>query len=161
LAGEREGGTLAFLDVLTASRGRLWAGKLLVGLGLALSQGLVLAALFAWAAPPAASGRTGPLPGLLPLLTLDALAWGLLSSAFCRTVLAGAGAGAALYALSWVAMAGHVSAGGGRPSYLPGRLLADALALAGSYALFVGPRRRGGAGEGRGDLETEGPGEAG
>src|SRR5262249_52863864 len=60
---------------------------------------------------------------------------------------------------SWVAMAGHVSAGGGRPSYLPGRLLADALALAGSYALFVGPRRR--PGEGRRDLETEGPREAG
>ena len=136
LAGEREAQTLTFLDVLTASRPRLWWSKLLVGVMLALTQGLVLAVVFRVGAPEAASrGPTTSLTLLLPCLTLEALAWGLFGSAFCGTVLASAGTGAALCALSWVLVAGYATAAG-RSVYLPARLLADGLALFGSYSAF-------------------------
>jgi hypothetical protein len=139
LAGEREAQTLTFLDVLTASRQRLWRGKLLVGVVLALSQGLVLAAVFKLGAPEVAQGRRAiSLTWVLPCLTLEALAWGLLSSAFSATVLAGAGSGAALDALSWLLMVAYATVSGKRGVgfYLPARLLIDGLALLGSYAVF-------------------------
>ena len=139
LAGEREGQTLTFLDVLSASRRRLWHGKLLVGIVLALTQGLVLAAVYRVGAPE--EWRVGHRPDLLwllPALTLEALAWGLLSSAFSGTVLAGAGGGAALYALSWLLAGAYAATSGRRGTgvYLATRLVVDGLALFASYAVF-------------------------
>src|SRR5262245_10705151 len=43
LAGEREAGTLPFLDTLAGRRGPLWVAKALIGEAFSLSHGLALA----------------------------------------------------------------------------------------------------------------------
>ena len=134
LAGEREEHTLAFLEVLAPRRRSLWAGKLLIGVALALTQGVALAVPFVLAAP-----GTGDRWALwaLPAVTLEALAWGLFAAAFSRTVLAGAGLGGMLYVTTWVVSFVFVSGHTRRLApHLTARLLIDGLALFGSYRVF-------------------------
>ncbi len=81
LAGEKEDGTLAFLEGLSARRGPVWQAKLSVGVLLTLALAIVLSALgrslgflsWRWAV-------------LVPCLSLDALVWGMLGGALCRKV---------------------------------------------------------------------------
>ena len=101
-AGEHEGGTLAFLDIFHGRRGQLWFGKAAIGAVLAIAEGLAVA-LFLWwiGQQPPLWGfgfmiREGfQVPGgiklpnaawfaMLPLVTLDACAWGLLGSSLTR-----------------------------------------------------------------------------
>src|SRR5204862_7942451 len=82
LAGEKEDATLAFLDGLSSRRGPLWGRKLAAGALLTLSQSAVLAALAAGLGFGTRTTLTS-----LPLLALDALAWGLLGGALCGRVL--------------------------------------------------------------------------
>jgi hypothetical protein len=103
LAGEREEGTLPFLDALPAARGELWSAKCLAGLALVLGQALVLAALFAGFAEPAV-GLGIANAWLLAVAGVMGLGWGLLFSAGGSTVLqvVGQGIGARLLVgLGW------------------------------------------------------------
>jgi hypothetical protein len=111
LAGEVEGGTLAFLDTLPVARRQLWAGKLLVGVLLTLLQGLLLGGV------AAALGLRGgvawdpswPPPALrwewlalLPAVALEAYCWGLLGSALSRHVLPAVVLAALLLLIPWL-----------------------------------------------------------
>jgi hypothetical protein len=109
-AGEHENGTLVFLDVFWGKRGSLWFGKLAIGAALVLAQaaavGLILQLL--GQEPPnwtlALVGQTSgvrELPGgrfvdaaawylVLPVVSIEAYAWGLLGSSLTRRVLASA-----------------------------------------------------------------------
>ncbi len=82
LAGEKEDGTLVFLDRLTGIRGPVWVRKFVAGALFTLAQCLVLAAL----SLGLGSGSWSEVL-FVPLLGLDALAWGLLGGALFRTVL--------------------------------------------------------------------------
>lgn len=111
-AGEWEAGTMVFLDIFLGRRGWLWLWKCLIGAVLALSEGLAVGLLLDYLkiAPPEwlpmfiGQGRSlMPEPGrhrpaldsllwirVLPVVTLEAFAWGLLGSALTRFVLTGA-----------------------------------------------------------------------
>jgi hypothetical protein len=104
LSGEREGGTLAFLDALSGQRMTIWWSKLLTGLVLTLMQGLVVAGIADLVAPHTNLEMAIPRYWVvvLPILALDAFAWGLLASAICESVLAAAGLGVAMMGLAWV-----------------------------------------------------------
>jgi hypothetical protein len=81
LAGEREDGTLPFLDLLPRTRRSVWAGKCLAGAALVLAQVAVLAVL---AAGLTTGGDGWPWARGLAELTvagLVGLGWGLLFSA--------------------------------------------------------------------------------
>lgn len=108
-AGEHENGTLAFLDIFHGRRGSLWGNKMAIGVVLVVTQALAVAATFYFANQGAPAWLRAMLGGLvrqqdlfrrsdasiwffaLPLVTLEAYAWGLLGSAFTRRVLTGAG----------------------------------------------------------------------
>lgn len=112
LAGEAENGTQVFLDIFLGRRGLLWLWKLLIGALLASSEGLAvgLVLYFMNQAPPTwlpiflgqgsetlrdAGGNrlvVGPQFWImvLPLVTLEAYAWGMLGSSLARLVLSGA-----------------------------------------------------------------------
>jgi hypothetical protein len=81
LAGELDDGTLTFLDNLTGRRTGVWQRKCIAGILLTLSQSMMLAAV----AICLGFGRE-QLVIALPLLSLSALAWGLLGGAVCSTV---------------------------------------------------------------------------
>lgn len=101
LAGEREGGTLTFLEVVSGQRLSVWGAKVLAGVALTLLQGVLVAGVVAVVAPaPPEFPRFWYL--LLPLVALDAFVWGLVASALCETVLAAAGLGVAFLAGAWV-----------------------------------------------------------
>jgi hypothetical protein len=114
LAGEREGGTLVFLDIFLGRRGLLWLWKSLIGVLLAVSEALAVALVLhllkeeppGWLRALIGQGgagalgfqhasRSSPSTALwfwaLPVVTLEAYAWGLLGSALTRRVLSGAG----------------------------------------------------------------------
>ena len=93
LAGDKEAGALIFLDTLTGRRGPLFAAKTAAGVILTLLQSLVLVAL----ALGLGFGYR-ELAFVLPLLALEALAWGLLAGALCGTTLTALLAGVALMA---------------------------------------------------------------
>jgi hypothetical protein len=97
LASEKEDGTLVFLDNLTGKRGPIWISKCAAGVFLTLSQGLVLAGL-------AVGMGFGSWQVVIffPLVALEALAWGLLGGALCRTVLSAVFAGIVFMAGSWL-----------------------------------------------------------
>ncbi len=82
LAGEKEDGTLDFLDRLAGRRGPVWLRKFVAGASMALSQSLALAAL-------ALALGYGSFDNLLTMLGIGiyALAWGLLAGALYRNVL--------------------------------------------------------------------------
>lgn len=125
LAGEHEGGTLVFLDVFLGRRGLLWLWKGLVGVAFVLAEGLAVALVlhFLKEVPPdwlpaligqgrgATFGMPDGLPfrastqlwfWVLPALTLEAYAWGLLGSALTRRALSGAGVAILLSSPCWV-----------------------------------------------------------
>jgi hypothetical protein len=153
-AGEHEGGTLPFLDAFLGRRGRLWLGKSLVGVVLAAAEGLAVALVLfllgqeppAWG--PAVVGLGGssimrwrpnaavsPGPGLwfavLPVVTLEAYAWGLFGSSLARRVLTGAAIAALATAPLWL-----VASSAPPPIFLALRLVAAAVVLAISCSAF-------------------------
>src|SRR5262249_47617790 len=86
-AGERESRGMALLDILPLGRGQLWSMKCLIGAVLVLvyaavvtAVGLTIGLLGDRAIPP-------PWAVVLPLVGLEAFAWGLCTSTYCRTVL--------------------------------------------------------------------------
>lgn len=91
LAGEREAGTLPFLDALTRLRRPVWRVKCAFGAVLSLAQTAILLAA-AWAYGVIGDG-SGPWAfGLVFLAaTLYSFAWGMLGSAYARTVLGACG----------------------------------------------------------------------
>ncbi len=101
LAGEREAGTLVFLDTLAGRRASVWTTKALLGAGFTLAQALLLAGV-----ATAAGLRERPTPGvlflLLPVLALDGYAWGLAGSAFCRNVFAAAVLASVFLGATWL-----------------------------------------------------------
>lgn len=104
LAGEREEGTLPFLDSLGRRRAAVWRTKLLTGMCLTVGQVVVVALLFLVAihtSPDASVLAVTALVALMPV-ALEALAWGLLFSCLCRTVLAAAGLAAAALVAVWL-----------------------------------------------------------
>jgi hypothetical protein len=111
LAGEVEGGTLAFLDTLPAPRRQVWGAKFLAGLLLALFQGLLLGVavtVLGVAGPGNWSALQSPPPdawvwlGVLSAVTVEAYCWGLLGSALCRHVLPAVIVGALFLVVPWV-----------------------------------------------------------
>jgi hypothetical protein len=101
LAGEREGRTLVFLDTLTGQRAPVWRAKALAGAALTLAQVLVLTCLVLPFGPDLERGGAGTL-ALIPLLALDAFAWGLAASALVRSAFGAALVGAAFLTLTWM-----------------------------------------------------------
>jgi hypothetical protein len=97
-AGERESGTLAFLEALTGQRFPVWRAKVAAGSVFCVLQGLAVAGVVVAVAPD--SPGVDPRHGfwLLPLVAVDAFVWGLLASSLCRSVLTAAGLGA----LFWI-----------------------------------------------------------
>src|SRR5262249_16517554 len=101
-AGEHEGGTLVFLDIFLGRRHLLWMGKFLIGVVLVITQAAVVALALRllqldppdWAMALVGQNAARPDPNvwilILPVVSLEAYAWGLLGSAFTRRVLAGA-----------------------------------------------------------------------
>jgi hypothetical protein len=125
-AGEKEGGTLVLLDIFLGRRDLLWFGKLCIGVVLAAAEALAVAAIlhFLKYDPPGwmtrlagiATEHAGPLavfarPGtgvwfaVLPMVTMEALAWGLLGSSLTQRVLAGAGLGIVMGFFVWMMFA--------------------------------------------------------
>ena len=155
-AGEQEAGTMIFLDIFMGQRGLLWFLKFLIGLALAVTEalavGLVLNVM-KQAPPdwlPTFIGRgTGLGPGMLapldagppkpslwylvlPVVTLEAFAWGLLGSAMTRRVLAGAALAALIATPIWM-----VAVFMPPPVFVGLRLIAAAVALVISWNLFM------------------------
>jgi hypothetical protein len=132
LAGEKDDGTQVFLDRLAGWREVLWPRKFLAGVVLTLAQALALSAL-------ALGLGFGPweTAALLPLLGLDALAWGLLGGAVCGRVLSAVLIGIAFMAASWV----FVLPLGGGPAFAAVKLAAAAAAGYASWRLFTEPDR--------------------
>ncbi len=83
LAGEREGGTAAFLEALPASRLAVWRGKCLGGGLLVLAQVLLLWALLLVMLPPQRSAYL--LPAMLAACAIMGFGWGLLFSGRTQT----------------------------------------------------------------------------
>jgi hypothetical protein len=143
LAGEREAGTLPFLDALAARRRGVWSTKVVSGVGLTLVYALTVSLIvlgMTWSLPGA--GTAFALYAVaFPALGVEALVWGLLFSARGRTVLpAVGGAGLALAGLwytTFLAAAGlGESAETAWPLAIGGRLLLDGLALGLSRRTF-------------------------
>ena len=120
-AGEHEGGTLVFLDIFLGRRGLLWTGKVAIGTVLVLTQAVAVAAalnlmqqeLPAWALALVGSSGDRPMafggrldPGawflVLPVVALEAYAWGLLGSSITKRVLAGAAVAAIGFTPVWL-----------------------------------------------------------
>jgi ABC-type transport system involved in multi-copper enzyme maturation permease subunit len=86
-AGERESRSMLFLDTLPVSRAEVWWAKCLLGIAFTLLYSGIVVGV------GVARGFVGdgaiPVPAalLVPLLALEAFAWGLCASTFCRTVL--------------------------------------------------------------------------
>jgi hypothetical protein len=111
LAGEAEGGTLAFLDTLPVARRHLWAGKFLMGVLLTLLQGLLLGAVaaalglrggVAWGPSEMPPALRWEWLAVLPAVALEAYCWGLLGSALCRQVLPAVVLAALLLLIPWL-----------------------------------------------------------
>lgn len=106
LAGERESGTLAFLNWLRVRRSDLWWVKYLVGLVLTGCQAVVITVVALAAGlrkPPAEQWSAWIFPLLLwvgiVLVGWQGLAWGMFFSARARTVLSAVAATAAILLL--------------------------------------------------------------
>ncbi len=109
IAGEHEGGTLVFLDIFLGRRGLLWLGKFGVGAVLVVSEsvavGLALGLLQqeapSWAMALVGQPRARAAPYvwiiILPMVSIEAYAFGLLGSCLTNRVL-GAAAIAAIFA---------------------------------------------------------------
>jgi hypothetical protein len=97
LAEEKENTTLVFLDTLPAARQVIWEAKVASGFLLSISEGLLLAAVVLWL-----GSVSWELALYVPLLSADALIWGLVGGALCRNVLLAVLTGIGLMAVSWV-----------------------------------------------------------
>jgi len=95
LAGEKEEGTLPFLDNLMGQRRPLWSRKLLAGVCLTLSQAVAMVGVAS-----ALGFASWERAIVLTALTLNALAWGMLTGALWRNVLLAALVGIALTAFA-------------------------------------------------------------
>jgi hypothetical protein len=154
LAGEREGGTLVFLEIFLGRRGILWLWKWLIGAALAVTEALAVALVLhllkegppAWLAGLVGRTSSGGFGGglgpdgrlathywflVLPLVTLEAYAWGLMGSAMTRHVLVGAGVAILIAAPIWL-----VAVLPPAPVSLGLRLVAAGGALAVSLTVF-------------------------
>lgn len=107
LVGEREGGTAVFLSSLTRHKTSLWRTKAVTGAVLSAAQGLVTAAVLIGAGFHLGHGNIPlglyrlALVGIVAFTALQAFAWGMLSSAVCRTSLGAIGTAAVPIVLVW------------------------------------------------------------
>ncbi len=158
LAGEHESGTLVFLDIFLGRRHLLWLGKWCIGLGLAATEALAVGGVLcffkqmppSWApaliglgssaVPMPAAGHAdwGPVLWLvvLPVITVEAFAWGLFGSALTRRVLSAAAVAALVATPVWL-FAVVMPA----PAFLVIRLTAAFIVLCVSYAVFFAQAR--------------------
>ncbi len=105
LAGEQEDATLAFLDILPASRRRVWLGKVTAGLLMLPAQaGVLLVLLTIMRAITTPAGMATAFAGLTAT-GLVGLGWGLASSARSPTVLGAIGRAAGLQLLAVASLA--------------------------------------------------------
>jgi hypothetical protein len=155
LAGEHEGGTLAFLDIFLGRRYLLWIGKFLVGIVLVLveAETVALAIYLMQQTPPSWAptliggfgGGVARAPGLanwasgpeiwfliLPVVTLEAFAWGLLGSSLSRRVLAGAAIATAAATPIWMTLICLPP-----PVFFVVRLMAAGVVLIVSFVHFI------------------------
>src|SRR5260370_34216378 len=158
-AGEGEAGTMVFLDIFLGRRDLIWLWKFMIGLVLTLTQALVVAGVLVYLKQsppewlPIFVGLGGsadqpfwnlnlPQPGqaiwflVLPVLTMEAYAWGMLGSALSRRVVNGA-ACAALMAAPLLLLVMCTPP----PLFLGIRLVAAIIALVISGALFLNQSR--------------------
>lgn len=170
LAGEHEAGTLAFLDIFLGRREMLWLGKWLIGTLLAVTQALTVAlALYlmqqappAWCVAVVGFGERGrglhalairPRPELwfllLPVVTLEAYAWGMFGSALTRRVLPAAAVSAMVATPIWLFAICAAS-----PVVLAVRAVAAGVVLLLSHVIFVMQERDPSFGPAR-ELEPE------
>jgi hypothetical protein len=119
-AGEHEGGTMTFLDIFHGRRERLWAGKMAIGTMFAITEGLAVAAVLWWLGQESPIVNLGPVEQrmnmavlrgvpyawfvILPLVGLEAFAWGLYGSSLTRRALPGAAIGAVGVSVCWIFM---------------------------------------------------------
>jgi hypothetical protein len=125
-AGEHESGTMVLLDIFSGRRELLWLWKFLFGVVLSLSEALAVALVLhllgqripGWL--PILVGQSHSPRGFIdpsrmadalstgiwflvvPAVTLEAFAWGLLGSALSRRVLSGAALAAVMVAPLWL-----------------------------------------------------------
>ena len=160
-AGEHEGGTLVFLDIFLGRRSLLWMGKFLIGVILVVTQVAVVALALrllkqdppGWAM--ALVGQNADRPDrsvwilILPVVSLEAYAWGLLGSSLTRRVLAGAAVAALGVTPVWLLA---IIA----PPYVffPLQAVIAVVVLAISYSTFLGQSREAAL---RSPPEPEGP----
>ncbi len=150
-AGEHEGGTLVFLDIFLGRRGRLWAGKVAIGTVLVLTESLAVAAILnllqqeppGWALAlvgygdairPGFGARLDPRAWflVLPVMSLEAYAWGLLGSSLTKRVLAGAAVAAVGFTPVWL-----LALLASSPCFLGLRVVLAVVLLAFSLANFL------------------------
>jgi hypothetical protein len=96
LAGEREVGTLPFLDNLISQRGPIWQTKALAAVLFMLLHSVFLSVLGL-----GLGFASWEMALILPLVGLDALAWGLLGGAVSRSVLEAILIGIVAMACGW------------------------------------------------------------
>lgn len=153
LAGEDEAGTLPFLDIFHGRRFVLWFGKFAIGTVFVLLQSVIVGAVLYFMNQPvplwargifgvgrADLGFAGPVtqPGpeawlfLLPLVTLEAFAWGLFGSALSRRVLAAAAIAVATATPIWL-----IGVATPAQVFLGFRIVAAVIALGVSLGVFV------------------------
>jgi hypothetical protein len=96
LAGDSEEGTQAFLDLMPATRQRLWLLKASVALALLSAQTLVLQGIGAQVLRDAPASEQGVAASSIFFWGLVGLAWGLFCGSFASTVLAAVGWAAGL-----------------------------------------------------------------
>jgi len=159
-AGERESGTLVFLDIFHGRREWLWIGKVLIGICLAISEALAVGLMLhllkqvppEWTGAIIGMGREaiqfrldGGVPEpitaafwfrVLPIVTLEAYAWGLFGSALSRRVVSGAGIAAVLVAPVWLFTVFMPP-----PIFLGVRLVAAGIVVVVSLVVFLNQSR--------------------
>jgi hypothetical protein len=157
-AGEREAGTLVFLDIFLGRRGLLWFWKLVIGLVWVLTEALAVALLLhllkqdppPWLRmligigpdPAEVPGAFRSLPPAslwfiaVPLVTLEAYAWGLLGSSLTRRVLSGAALATLMIAPLWL-----LTIFTPPPVFLGIRLITAGMVLFFSLATFLSQSR--------------------
>jgi hypothetical protein len=157
LAGEHENGTLVFLDIFLGQRHVLWFAKFLIGIVLAATEAVIVSLvlfLMKQAPPPwlpelvGIDVLNGPVPvahldagpllwlAVVPLVTVEAFAWGMLGSALTRRVLSAAAAAALIAAPIWL-----VAVCLPAPVFVAIRLLAAFVAVLISYSVFFSQAR--------------------
>lgn len=107
LANERETGTLPLLDALTGRRTGVWWAKFLTGVLLTLTQSFVLIGLVIALGYDKVPVQHSGWYWVLPLVGLEAFAWGMCTSAMCRNVLPAAALATLPIGLIWVVLGNY------------------------------------------------------